>query len=219
MLTISPHADCMKACALNAYYDPRTHALVFPQFLDKGRMKYTCSSFDVVAHEAGHACLNSMVPGLLTTGRLDHRALHESFGDLTALFASLSLVSPRVQAAWLSNPSSDTCIGGDLTGACIRDPHDDESISCEEHSLSKPLTRFMCNYLRHQWQNSADEVSPSDILRQVRKDFLEAIVLNARSGNILTAVTHYFHNNKTPIEDSYLGLLTYQFTSCPLAAA
>ena len=219
LLTINPHAECVEGCALNAYYDPRTHELVFPQFLDSGRMKYTCSSFDVVAHETGHACLDAMVPGLLRTGRLDHRALHESFGDLTALFASLSLVSEDVQAAWLSKPSSDTCIGGDLTGACIRDPHDDESIRCEEHSLSKPLTRFMCSYLQHQWQYNTSGVSAGDILRQGRKDFLTAILLNSKSDNILTGITHYFHNNKTPIEDSYLTLLTYQFKSCPPAAA
>ncbi|MDP3936304.1 MAG: hypothetical protein Q8Q56_04900 [Alphaproteobacteria bacterium] len=217
ILTVKPHAECMDGCQLNAYYDPRTHKLIFPEFVDKGQMKYTCSSFDVVAHEAGHACLNAMAPNLLRTGRLDHKALHESFGDLTALFASLSLVSEDDQAAWLTNPSSATCIGGDLTGACIRDPHDREAIGCEEHSLSKPLTRFMCNYLRYQW-NQARGTSPNDILHQVRKDFLKAILLNLRSDNILTAITHYFHRHKTPIEDSYLKLLTYQFTTCAVAA-
>jgi Zn-dependent metalloprotease len=140
----------MDRCQLNAFYDPKTHALVFPQFVDKGKMKYTSSSFDVVAHEAGHACLNAMIPSLNQTGRLDHKALHESFGDLSALFASLELASPAQLKAWLANPNSDTCIGGDLTGTCIRDPYDNVAIDCEEHSLSKPLTRFICNYVRHQ---------------------------------------------------------------------
>jgi Zn-dependent membrane protease YugP len=94
-LTIDSHASCMKDCQLNAYYDPKDHKLVFPQFSDKGRKNYTSSSFDVVAHEAGHACLNAMVPGLLKTGRLDHRALHECFGDVSALLASLELASPQ----------------------------------------------------------------------------------------------------------------------------
>lgn len=216
-LTINPHAECMEECKLNAYYDPKAHTLVFPQFVDKGRTKYTCSSFDVVAHEAGHACLDAMAPGLLKTGRLDHKALHESFGDVSALFASLELASPAQQEAWLKKPHMGTCIGGDLTGTCIRDPHDDESISCEEHSLSKPLTRFMCKYLQHQWENRAPGVSPINILRQARKDFLAAILLNLGSSNILTAITHYFHNHKTPIDDSYLTLLTYHFTMCSVA--
>lgn len=119
VLTLNPHANCIERCALNAFYNPKTHGLVFPQFLDKGQMKYTSSSFDIVAHEAGHACLNAMISGLLISGRMNHKALHESFGDLTTLFASLSLVSEDVQAAWLTNPCTDTCIGGDLTGVCI----------------------------------------------------------------------------------------------------
>lgn len=218
ILTINPHGDCMKGCQLNAYYDPKAHALVFPEFVDKGRRKYTCSSFDVVAHEAGHACLNAMAPNLLRTDRLDHNALHESFGDLSALFASLELASPKQQKAWLSKPSSDTCIGGELTDTCIRDPHDGEALGCEEHSLSKPLTRFMCAYLRHQWENRARGTLPIDILRQAQHDFLAAILLNLDSRNILTAITHYFHTNRTSIDDSYLALLTYQFTSCSIAA-
>lgn len=217
-LTLYPHAACMDGCQLNAYYDPKSHALVFPEFVDKGQMKYTCSSFDVVAHEAGHACLNAIAPNLLRTGRLDHKTLHESFGDLTALFASLELASTKQQKAWLSKPSSATCIGGDLTGKCIRDPHDGGTIGCEEHSLSKPLTRFMCTYLRHQWEDRAKGASANDILRQARKDFLAAILLNLKSDNILTGIIDYFHRHKTPIEDSYLVVLTRHFTMCAIAA-
>jgi hypothetical protein len=111
-----------------------------------------------------------------------------------------------------------TCIGGDLTGSCIRDPHDDKLISCEEHSLSKPLTQFMCNYLRHQWENRTYGTTANDILRKVQHDFLAAILLNQSSDNILIAIMNYFHKDKTPIDDSYLTLLTWHFTNCKIAA-
>jgi Zn-dependent metalloprotease len=45
-------------------------------------MVYTCRSFDIVAHEAGHAYLDALKPSWWgydgQTG-----AFHESFGDLT----------------------------------------------------------------------------------------------------------------------------------------
>jgi hypothetical protein len=218
ILTIDSHAECMIGCQLNAYYDPSTHTLVFPQFLDKGRMKYTCSSFDVVAHESGHACLNAMCP-TLSSDRSDHRALHESFGDLTALFASLDIATPTQQIKWLSSPHTGTCIGGDLTGTCIRDPHDGHSVSCEAHDLSKPLTRFMCDYMNHLWQTKTEEESTRDILYQAQQDFLEAMLYNLDSKNILQSIIDYFATNKVSIRDSYFAALTAQFTSCSLTDA
>jgi hypothetical protein len=215
ILTIDSHAKCETGCQLNAYYDPSTHTLVFPQFLDKGRMKYTCSSFDVVAHESGHACLNAMCPAL-SSDRSDHRALHESFGDLTALFASLDIAPASQQADWLSSPHTGTCIGGDLTGTCIRDPHDGHSVSCEAHDLSKPLTRFMCDYMNHLWRTKVPGISAKDILYQAQYNFLEALLYSLDSENILQSIIHYFHSYKTPIEDSYFAALTAQFTSCSL---
>lgn len=60
----------------------------FPVGSDPGDLLHTCQSFDIVAHEAGHAVLDGLRPGYLTQG-VDAKALHEGFGDLTALFALL----------------------------------------------------------------------------------------------------------------------------------
>lgn len=50
---------------------------------------HTCQSFDAVAHEAGHAILDSLRPRYLASSSTDAWALHEGFGDLTAIFALL----------------------------------------------------------------------------------------------------------------------------------
>jgi hypothetical protein len=217
-LTINPHAPCMDGCRLNAYYDSKAHELVFPQFRDKERnTRYTCSSFDVVAHEAGHAVLDAMCPQLLRSGRLDHKAVHETFGDLTALFASLAVASVQQQVEWLESPHLGTCIGGDLIGTCIRDIYVPSSSvpSCEEHALSRPLTQFICRYMQHVWQTTGQ--SSQQVLRQVRRDFLEAILLNVNAKNILTAIVGYF-NRKASIDSNYLVQLMHQFTACTMAA-
>jgi len=75
----------------NAYYSRSERALRFFYFKPQNsrNMVYTCRSFDIVAHEAGHAYLDALKPGWWgyqgQTG-----ALHESFGDLTAILLMLS---------------------------------------------------------------------------------------------------------------------------------
>lgn len=50
---------------------------------------WMCLSHDVVSHELGHAVLDNIRPDLFESAHPDSGALHESFGDLTALFAAL----------------------------------------------------------------------------------------------------------------------------------
>ena len=50
---------------------------------------YTGRSFDIMSHEAGHAILDSLKPHYITSKNPQCGALHESFGDLTAIFALL----------------------------------------------------------------------------------------------------------------------------------
>jgi hypothetical protein len=52
---------------------------------------YTCRSFDIVAHETGHAILDGLKPNWILIGNPPQTGgLHESFGDLTAMFLTLS---------------------------------------------------------------------------------------------------------------------------------
>ena len=96
----------------NAYYSRTQQALMFGNFLPQGSSTkgagqgpnggtqgvqggrvYTCRSLDIVAHETGHAILDGLKPAWMSSTRSPQTgALHEAFGDLTAIFLSLSQV-------------------------------------------------------------------------------------------------------------------------------
>lgn len=78
---------------MNAYYSRSDRALKFGDFVPSGASErvYTCRSFDIVAHETGHAILDGLKPNwLLGNNPPQTGGLHESFGDLTAIFLALS---------------------------------------------------------------------------------------------------------------------------------
>jgi hypothetical protein len=78
---------------MNAYYSRNDHALKFGDFVPNGSAGrvYTCRSFDIVAHETGHAVLDGLKPKwILNSAPPQTGGLHESFGDLTAIFLALS---------------------------------------------------------------------------------------------------------------------------------
>lgn len=78
---------------MNAYYSRTERALKFGDFIPNGmpdRM-FTCRSFDIVAHETGHAVLDGLKPQwILSSAPPQTGGLHEAFGDLTAIFLALS---------------------------------------------------------------------------------------------------------------------------------
>jgi hypothetical protein len=77
----------------NAYYSRNHKALKFFYFThnDSSDLIYTCRSLDIVAHETGHAILDGLRPGWLGTRNVPQTGgLHESFGDLSAIFLALS---------------------------------------------------------------------------------------------------------------------------------
>jgi hypothetical protein len=79
----------------NAYYSRNEKALRFfyfhPSDNQMNPLIYTCRSFDIVAHEVGHAALDSMKPEFISNSwHPQTGGLHESFGDLTAIFTMLA---------------------------------------------------------------------------------------------------------------------------------
>jgi len=79
----------------NAYYSRNEKALRFfyfhPSDNPQNPLIYTCRSFDIVAHETGHAALDSLKPGYISNSwHPQTGGLHESFGDLTAIFTMLA---------------------------------------------------------------------------------------------------------------------------------
>jgi hypothetical protein len=81
---------------MNAFYSRQQKALKFFFFTKPGDPPtapkiFTCRSLDIVAHETGHAVLDGLKPHWLDqAGPPQTGALHESFGDLTAIFLALS---------------------------------------------------------------------------------------------------------------------------------
>jgi hypothetical protein len=92
VIKVYPHAGE----AENAFYDRQEKALKFFYFTpprDSGLTSkvFTCRSIDVVAHETGHAVLDSLKPDwILGNAPAQTGGLHESFGDLTSIFLILS---------------------------------------------------------------------------------------------------------------------------------
>lgn len=84
----------------NAFYSRAQKSLNFFYFTPTGGTQpvFTCRSLDIVAHECGHAILDGLKPGLLGGGPPQTGGLHESFGDLTAIFLACSQLD-QVEAA------------------------------------------------------------------------------------------------------------------------
>jgi hypothetical protein len=78
---------------MNAFYSRTHNCLKFGDFVPSGQKErvFTCRSFDIVAHETGHAVLDGLKPHwLLADAPPQTGGLHEAFGDLTAIFLALS---------------------------------------------------------------------------------------------------------------------------------
>lgn len=78
---------------MNAFYSRSQGCLKFGDFVPTGQLDrvYTCRSFDIVAHETGHAVLDGLKPDWLQADNPPQTGgLHESFGDLTAIFLALA---------------------------------------------------------------------------------------------------------------------------------
>src|SRR5947209_2063326 len=79
----------------NAYYDRK--GLHFFHGTAGGRTVYSGESPDVVCHEMGHAVLDAARPQLFDANFIEAAAIHESFGDMSALLSALQLESMRTQ--------------------------------------------------------------------------------------------------------------------------
>jgi len=78
---------------LNAYYDRK--GLHFFHATAGGRVVYSGESPNVSCHELGHAILDALRPQLWDVASVEAAALHESFGDVSALLSALQLPSFR----------------------------------------------------------------------------------------------------------------------------
>ncbi|MET1112715.1 MAG: M36 family metallopeptidase [Allosphingosinicella sp.] len=80
---------------LNAYYTRQ--AIQFYEFPIGQQILYSGASSDVVAHETGHAILDSIRPQLWGVTMIEAAAFHEGFGDMIAILYALSAQQTRQQ--------------------------------------------------------------------------------------------------------------------------
>jgi hypothetical protein len=96
---------------LNAYYD--REGLSFFHADVSGVVVHSGESPDVLCHEHGHALLDAVRPELWNAASLEADALHEAFGDISAMLAALQL--PSVRAAVLAQTGGRVARASRLT--------------------------------------------------------------------------------------------------------
>lgn len=79
---------------LNAYYDQ--DSVSFFEYKIGRKIVYSGASTDVVAHEVGHAILDSLRPDLWNVNMMEVAAFHEGFGDCIAVMTALADRSTRI---------------------------------------------------------------------------------------------------------------------------
>lgn len=85
-LSVIPRAGRM----LNAYYNRRSLSFFYYTDRETRLDFYTADSADIVAHELGHAILDSYRPDLWNVASMEIWAFHESFGDLTSMLSLMA---------------------------------------------------------------------------------------------------------------------------------
>jgi hypothetical protein len=73
-----------------ASYSRNERSLNFFSSKSEGKLNHSIRSFEVAAHEVGHAILDSIRPGYWSSWQAETGALHESMADLTVIFATLA---------------------------------------------------------------------------------------------------------------------------------
>jgi hypothetical protein len=129
----------------NAYYDRKGLKFFYETVKSVGKTIYACESGDVIAHECGHAILDTQHPEYWDSLLSETGAFHEAFGDISALLIALD--SPRVRAQILAEN------GGDLkkSNAVTR--------------LAEQLAHGLCD------AGYADAVVSADALRDLANPF------------------------------------------------
>lgn len=75
---------------LGACYSRSERLIDFFSAKRDGKFTHSIRSFSTVAHEVGHAILDAVRPGYWSSWQAETGALHESFADLTVIFATFS---------------------------------------------------------------------------------------------------------------------------------
>lgn len=133
-LPLLPDADDV----LNAFYDG--DSLSFFHHTTGGKTTYSGASTDVVAHETGHALLDSIRPDLWDSPFTEIGAFHEAFGDcvglVTAFFDSASRKKVLQVAPSLDAASFLEAFAEDLSDGVLRQEGPNNPSSAPRHAFN-----------------------------------------------------------------------------------
>jgi hypothetical protein len=231
-ITLNPHDQVCSLGKGNAYYQ-RTGTAG-----GRGVIEFyshnlpTARIFDIVAHETGHAILDTLRPDFYGhPATHPYSALHESFGDLSALFASIKLAkltnrtNQETICSFLKGRSF--CLAPDFSadGACLRNPARYNGTSCEAHDHSNYLTNFVINSMRGTFgQLEETEFNAgwtSDFFQQLliytvikRKQFNS---LGAFSQLMINNVENLLNQDEDDLHQLITGVMRNEYNRSPLS--
>ncbi|MCP5048955.1 MAG: hypothetical protein GY940_17425 [bacterium] len=186
----------------NAYYARGERSLRFfyfhPQNNERLNLVYTCRSFDIVAHECGHAILDALKPGFWSSHHPETGGIHESFGDQTAIFTMLAQMDQceaiiAESKANLHNKSFFPAIAeqfgealyGRTTG--LRNADNDlkmSDVSNQVHDISQVLTGAVYDILADIFDDykKPDSYDHAETLFRVGKHMTSLVILSILQG-------------------------------------
>lgn len=195
-ISVSPHAGETP----NAFYSRDEKCLKFFFFRPDGAPSnspfiHTCRSFDIVAHEAGHAVLDSLQPGWLSRFAPPQTGgLHEAFGDITSILLVLSqldqveyIIAQTKADLHQKNILSDVAeqFGASLLGRSngLRNADNNltlDDVSNQVHAISQVFTGAFYDILADAFTASRDprNVDDSIVLHSIGKK-MATLVLKA----------------------------------------
>lgn len=194
----------------NAYYIRSRKLIGFGYFkaLNSSSYIYTCRSYDVVSHELGHAILDALKPSLWASDNPQTGGLHESFGDLLALFTLLAQLDMceiiiAESKGNLHNRTFFTIIAEQMgqniykKAVGLRNVDNNitlENVDNEVHAMSLVFTGAMYDILSDMFEYHKDleKYDPAETLYRVGQHLLELLLLTI--------------NKVQPINTTYLDM-------------
>jgi hypothetical protein len=217
----------------NAYYSRGERSLRFFYFHPNGNesepLIYTCRSFDIVAHETGHAILDSIRPGYWASGHPQTGGLHEAFGDITAILSMLAQMDQceAIIAESKGNLHAKTFFPavaeqfgealGRTTG--LRNADNDlklTEVSNEVHDISKVFTGAVYDILADIFEDyhKPDKYDQAETLFRTGKHMTSLVLLSLLKGPEKNATYRDIANEMIEIEpkENWKEIIASQFS-------
>ncbi len=146
----------------NAYYDREALRFCYKPDESTGQTLYSCESSDIVAHECGHAVLDAHQPEYWDSLYPETVALHEAFGDISALL--VTLVDPSIRAAVLAENKGDLSKSNLVTRLAEQFARGLHASGKADSVVSKHALRDLANTFRYRQSEDLPAKAPATSL-------------------------------------------------------